>query len=230
MTTENETTGSDQNNNAPSWWIDEGIPGIGEKPAWLGEKFKSVADLATSYNELEKRVGTVPDHYDFSKSKSLDPEYAAIKEFQEFARSKRVPQDVMDKMIDAIDKYHSEFATDMQAEMAALGENAKERLTVLTNWAQANLSKDSFEALTMELRSANSIKAMEELRSKLMSNQTTIPNGNQDGASGAPTLAEVQEELNNNLPKYKTDPKYRQDITRRLEAASKQSNFVDKAW
>ena len=133
-------------------------------------------------------------------------------------------------MIDAIDKYHSEFATDMEAEMAALGENARERLTVLTNWAQANLSKDSFEALTMELRSANSIKAMEELRSKLMSNQTTIPNGNQDSTSGAPTLADVQEELNNNLTKYKTDPKYRQEITRRLEAASKQSNFVDKAW
>ena len=31
MTTENETTGSDQNNNTPSWWIDEGIPGVGEE-------------------------------------------------------------------------------------------------------------------------------------------------------------------------------------------------------
>src|SRR6202453_4584922 len=105
-----------------------------------------------------------PEEYDLSKSRYLDKDYTPIQEFLALAKDKRVPKDVVDKMVESIDKYMDEFAVDYEQEAKNLGENAKERLNVLDNWAKANLSKDSYEALTKNLKTANSIKALEELR------------------------------------------------------------------
>jgi hypothetical protein len=213
----------------PSWYIDEGIPGVGERPAWLNEKFKTAADLAKSYTELEKKFGMTPEEYDLSKSRYLDKDYTPIQEFLTLAKDKRVPKDVVDKMVDSIDKYMDEFAIDYAEEAQKLGDNAKERLNTLDNWAKANLSKEAHSALLKNLKTADSIKALEELRSKMMSNNTTIPGGNDADINNVATLDEIRSELSANLPKYKSDPKYQADIRARLEAASESSNYVDKS-
>jgi hypothetical protein len=213
----------------PSWFIDENVPGVGERPQWLDSKFKTAADLAKSYRELEKKVGTPPDEYDLSKSKFLDGDYEPIQEFLKLAKDKRVPKDVVDKMVESIDKYMDEFSIDYVEETKKLGDNASDRLTVLDNWAQANLSKDSYEALTSNLKTASAIKALEELRGKMMSNTPVVPNGNDSETHNVATIADIQKELANNLAKYKTDPKYQADIRARLEIASKNSNYVDKS-
>jgi len=221
MTTEEENT-------QPAWFIDENMPGVGERPAWLPEKYKSVADLAKSNAELEKRLGTAPEKYDFSKSKFLDPDYVPFQELQSFAKEKRVPQEVMDKFIESIDKYVDEFSTNDDEELKRLGENAKERVEVLDNWAKANLSKDGYEAITKNMRTADSIKALEELRGKFMSNIPQVP-GNNGNVSAAPSLEDVKMELSNNLEKYKTDATYRADLQKRLEVAAKNApGYVDK--
>ena len=211
----------------PSWFIDEGIPGVGDRPSWLNEKFKSAADLAKSYYELEKRVGVAPEEYDLSQSKFIDPDYIPFQEFTQLAKEKRVPKEVVDKMIDSLDKYMDEFSIDYTEEAKKLGENAKQRLTTLDNWAKANLSNDSYEALTSNMRNAESIKALEELRGKMMSNMTTIP-GNESTTPNTVSLDDVKAEYVTNLQKYKEDPIYRKDLQSRLALASKNSDFLDK--
>ncbi len=228
MTEEVTTPAPEQAETPPSWFLDEGRPGMGERPDWLDSKFKTAADLAKSYRELEKKVGTPPDEYDLSKSKFLDGDYEPIQDFLKLAKDKRVPKDVVDKMVESIDKYMDEFSIDYVEETKKLGDNASERLTVLDNWAQANLSKESYEALTNNLKTANAIKALEELRSKMMSNTTLVPNGNDASANNVATLDELRAELSNNLSKYKTDPKYREELSKRIALASKNSNFIDK--
>ena len=94
----------------PSWYLDEGIAGQGPRPAWLPDKYKSVADLAKSNAELEKKLGTAPDDYDFAKSRYLDPDYVPFQELKQVAKDKRVPQEVIDKMIDSVDIYHKLIA------------------------------------------------------------------------------------------------------------------------
>lgn len=221
MTNENQ----DQ---TPSWFIDEGIPGIGERPIWLPDKFKTVADMSKSYSELEKRVGTAPDKYDFSKSRYLDPEYAPFQELQSVAKEKRVPQEVLDKMIESVDKYIDKHSTDFGEELKKLGDNAQERVTTLDNWAKANLSQEGYEALSDSITSAASIKALEELRGKIMSNVPQIP-GNNGSIAGQTSLEDIKMELSTNLQKYKTDNAYRADIQRRLEVAAKNApGYVDK--
>jgi hypothetical protein len=220
---------ADENPKDPEvWYIDEGIPGVGPRPNWLNEKFKTAADLAKSFTELEKKLGTTPDEYKF-KSKYLDEDYVPFQDFKKLAKDKRVPQEVIDKMVESIDKYMDEFKVDYSEEIKKLGDNAKDRLKTLDNWAMANLSKDSYEALTNNLKSAESIRALEELRGKMMTNSPQIPNGNDGAIHNSASLDDIKIELANNLEKYKTDSVYRKDLQARLEVAAKNApGFIDK--
>ncbi len=200
---------------APKWFIEDGIGGSGDRPEWLPEKFKTVADMAKSYKSLEERVAKAPDNYDFSKSKFLDGEHAAFKDLQTFAKERRVPAEVMDKMVSSVDTYMSQFDVDKNAEMAKLGENGKERVSTLTNWAKAHLEEPHFNALFSDLNKADSILALESLRKKFMSDTTKIPTGGDVGAAGE-TAEELQSERTNNLEKYKTDIKYRKEFDARF--------------
>ncbi len=223
----NNTSHETNNQTSPPWFIDEGVPGVGNRPDWLGDKFKTVADMAKSYRELEKNLGQAPEKYDFSKSKYLDPDYAPFQELQEFAKSKRVPQEVFDKMLESVDKYMGEFSIDETEELKSFGD--MDKLKTLKNWAHANLSKEAFDALNTNLKTADGLKALDEIRSKMMSNSTQIPNGN-DSISNGSTMDEVQAELQNNLDKYKTDPKYQKEIQAKFAAIAAQSSFSDKTW
>lgn len=215
--------------NTPLWWIDEGRAGDGERPNWLPEKFRTAADLGKSYVELEKKVGTVVDDYDFSRSKFLDPDYEPFQELRQAAKERRVPAEFLDKLVDSLDKYMDEFSTNYDEELKKLGDNAKDRIVTLDNWAKANLSKDSYEAITGNLKTADSIKALEELRGKMMSSNPMVPAGNESASNNTASLDDVRLELANNLEKYKTDTAYRKDLQRRLEVAAKNTpGFVDK--
>jgi hypothetical protein len=216
-------------NNEPSWWISDGNPGQGERPDWLPEKFKSVSDVAKSYSELEKRVGSAPKDYDLSKAESwIDPDYAPFQEMMQFAKEKHVSQDVFDKVLDSVTKYLDEFNVDYNEERAKLGDKVDERLGVLDNWAKSNFSEDTYNALSNSIQTADGIKALEEVRNKMNSNATVIPNTNLGAQADVPSLQDIQSELNNNLTKYKTDPAYRRELQAKMELASKNSGFEEK--
>lgn len=212
----------------PAWFIDEGIPGIGDRPSWLPDKFKTAADLAKSHTELEKRLGTVPDDYDLTKSKYLDPDYVPFHDLKKLAKEKRVPQDVFDKMLESVDKYMDEFSIDMEEEVKKLGENGRDRVVTVDNWAKANLSKDAYEALKANVNNAESFKALEELRGKMMTSITQVP-GNSGVVNAPASVKDIQMEMSTNLEKYKTDDAYRKDLQRRLEIAVKNDPaYIDK--
>jgi len=217
------------NDGSSEWFIDEGMPGTGNRPEWLPEKFKTVADVAKSYTELEKRVGSAPKEYDTSKGESwIDPDYVPFQEMLDFAKTKHVSQDVIDKVFDSVGKYLDEFKVDYNEERTKLGEKAEERLQVLDNWVKSNFSEDAYAALSNNLRTADAIKALEEVRNKMNANTTTIPNSNHENLKAAPSLQDIQAELNSNLAKYKADPVYRRELQAKMELASKNSDFADK--
>lgn len=204
----------------PKWWIADGIPGPGDRPTWLPDKFKTAESMSKSYTELEKVHGHVPEEYDLTKSKYLDPAYGPLKDFADFAKQKRVPKEVVEKALETFDKYSSEFVDDGKAEIAKLGENAPQRLERVGNWLKANTTAEGFKAIASQLKTAESIKAFEELRTKTMTNTVSIPNGNDSATNNAPSVADIQQEMQSNLEKYKTDPKYRAEIQAKIERAS----------
>ena len=56
----------------PSWYLMEGIPGQGDRPDFLEPKYKTMAEQAKAYKELQKALGATngaPDDYDFGEYK-----------------------------------------------------------------------------------------------------------------------------------------------------------------
>jgi hypothetical protein len=79
------------------------------------------------------------------------------------------------------------------------------------------------------MKNAGAIRALEELRGKMMSTNPQVPTGNDGAINSSASLDDVKMELATNLAKYKSDPDYRKDIQRRLEIAAKNApGFVDK--
>lgn len=203
----------------PSWWWDKATPGQGERPEWLPDKYKSAEDVAKAYKELEKKFGTAPDEYDWSKGESwIDIEYEPFQVLADVAKSKNVPQEVIDTMLDSVGKYLEEFSINMDEEKAQLGDNAQERLRILGNWAKANFTDDTYQALIGNMRTASAVKAIEEMRAKMIENNTHIPTGNEIAEPGF-TVADVDAEMEANLTKYKEDPHFRKEIRAKYEKA-----------
>jgi len=201
------------------------------RPDWLPERYKTPEDFSKAYTELEKRLGTAPAEYDFSAGEGwVDSEYEPFHEMAEYAKSKHVSQDVMDKMLSTVGKYLDEFKTDMSEEKEKLGENAKERIQVLNNWAKANFSEAAFAGLTENMRTADSIVALEEVRAKMINSDTRIPTGNEDTTDNGLSLDAVQQELTDNIEKYKSDPIYRKQLQQKIASVSQHGDFVDKHY
>jgi hypothetical protein len=136
----------------------------------------------------------------------------------EYAKSKHVPQDVMDNMLESVGTYLDEFNTDYAEERKALGDNAEERLNKVDNWAKSNFSEETYNAVIGSLRTAKDVQAIEEIRNKMIDNTTTIPTGN-EVAQSVPTVAEIQQEMVANYAKYKSDPAYREEIKAKIARA-----------
>jgi len=206
----------------PSWWWDDNTPGNGDRPEYLPEKFKRVSDIAKAYKELEQRIGSAPSEYDLSKGESwIEPDYEPFMEMAEYAKSRHVPQDVMDKMLESVGKYLDEFKTDPMVEIEKLGGDAKDRLKKLNNWARSNLSEQTFAVLSAHMKTADAIQALEEIRGKMMSSETRIPSNNESSTESSYNMDDWRSELNSNLDKYKTDKKFRDDMQRKLEMIKK---------
>lgn len=202
----------------PSWWLDDNTPGVGERPDWLPSQFKKASDVAKSYQELQKRFGEAPAEYNLEAGKGwLDTDYEPFQEMIQFAKSKRVSQEVLDTMLSSVGKYLDEFSIDYDEERKQLGEDADKRLDVLNNWAKSNLSEKSYEAITNNLRTADAVLALEELRSKMLDTNTMIPGNEQSQGDGVHSLEDLQLELTQNIEKYKSDARYRREITAKIE-------------
>jgi gas vesicle protein len=213
----NNGTSQETPEDQPNWWIEDGIPGVGERPEWLPEKYKTAKALSDAYKSLEQKLGQAPDKYDWESGKDwLDPDYEPFQEMAELARTNHVPQPVMDKMLESVGKYLKEFQNDYTEERQKLGENAGERLTQLENWVKANFTESSYVALTNSLKTAESIQALEELRDKMINNNTTIPTGNEQSNVTSESIEDIEHEIASNLDKYKTDNKYRSELQQRI--------------
>jgi len=207
-------------NNEPTWWWDKSTPGSGDRPDWLPSQFKSAEDASRSYSELSKKIGTAPDAYDWSAGKSwVEPEYEPLQDLATFAKSKHVPQDVFDKMLNTVGQYLDEFKVDYAEERALLGEGAEERLNTINNWAKSNFTETTFHALTANMQTADAVKAIEEIRNKMIENNTMIPTGNENQEDNFDTLDDVETEMMTNIEQYKNDAKYRRTITAKIEKA-----------
>jgi len=205
-----------------SWYWDENTPGQGDRPDWLKQKYNKVVDQAKGYPELEKMLGQTkaPESYDLSEyGDHFDLESTYIAELTNAAKESRLSQDILKKVLDPIKKYHDSLVPNMDEEIKKLGEHANSRLNAVNVWASNTLSDKAIKTLGLVSQTAEVFELFDEIR-QAHSRSSRVPSGNEGvQVRGMVTADEVRKEIQDNYARYKTDPKYRAEISGKLKLA-----------
>jgi len=167
---------------------EEAIPGVSllsepepeqgdaDIPEWFKQdKYKTVEDQAKAYTELEKKMGgfkgapeddyTVPEVQGLDEGVLEDNEMVAW--FKEAARESDMDQETFDKFVSGYLSAEQQLITfNRQRELAALGDNAKSRLTDLADWGQGNLSAEQWEIFKGVASTAVGVELLESMIGK----------------------------------------------------------------
>jgi hypothetical protein len=149
------------------YFLTEGIKGTGQAPDWYkADKYKSVADQAKAYTELEKRFGgfkgAPKDGY--QPPEGIEPDDALFAELKTFAEDTNMSQDAFDRAWDLL-QAQSEAVEEvsLETEMAKLGDNATGRIKHVEQFMKNNLDPETYERLRYAVNSAESVELVEAL-------------------------------------------------------------------
>jgi len=207
-------------------------PAPEERPSWLPDKFKSPADLAKAYSELEKRFSTPAEKPKAEPQADAGPpgglnidayskEYAETGQLSEESISKLVssgiPEPVIRNYLDGIGAI-SERQTQQIYSIAG----GEEQYNSMLDWASENLDESEIEAFNQVMeQGTQSAKqmAVRGLQARFTQNngpKGTLIQGETTGPSGGVfrSVAEVTAAMRD--PRYSKDPAYRKDVENRI--------------
>ena len=149
------------------YFLSDGIKGVGDMPEWYkADKYKSVAEQAKAYTELEKKfggfTGAPKDGYELVEG--VDSDDALWQELVEFGSETNMSQAAMHRaweLLTAQEQAVEEVS--VEAEMEKLGDNAVERIKVVEQYMKNNLDSDTYERLRYAVNSAESVELVEAL-------------------------------------------------------------------
>lgn len=183
-----------------------------ERPEWLPEKFKTPADMAKAYKELEQKLG--------AKAPPPPPPKDALKitpPTEPEAPATPPAPDPAEVALAAELHTYAEKAAGGKAELAAV-----------LSWATENLSADEQAAYNTALDTRNPTlirMAMDGVMGQYQTANGVAPRLTV-GGEAVPSLAGVKQFESNaqiteamSNPKYKSDPAYRAMVARRLSVS-----------
>ena len=205
----------------PTWYFKEGVPGHGDKPEYLLEKYKSVEDQARAYVEAQKALGAMsgaPDQYDFGDLvEHIDIENEHLKELQEWAKQNKISQEAMTKFSKKFMDYAVSSLPDEAAEIEKIDAS---KLSTLQNWVKQTLTKESIETLNKLPVSVEMFNALSELRhAALDKGSNAVTKHKLDSVQRFQSKQDIEDEMAMNYEKYRTDRVYQANIYKRLEEA-----------
>lgn len=219
-----------------SWLWGEEVPGTGAAPEWFNSaKYKSVAEQAKAYPELEKRFGSftgAPESYEVPEASvfaenidlpegvdfNLDKDDPLLQSFSAAAKDMGINQDGFNKLVGLyIQQQVNDYAATMTTaadQKKMLGDNADERLNNIARWGAANMDEDMFGKLTESLTTAAAVEAVEYLIGK--TRNSSLPNPADVTPRPAVTKADYDEAMaakgENGELLFFTDPVYRAKV------------------
>ena len=185
------------------------IDSMGERPAWLPEKFKSAEDMAESYSQLEGKISQKeedirsnimkeleadaykdrpPTKGEYILPEGIDEELAKSNELLEWwadqAFENGYSQDEFAEGIEMYRKVANIGMTDPQSERKQLGDNATERVEAVDMWSIKFFSPEQHAEIANLCATAEGVKAMETVMNALKGS-SVLPN-----TEVAPNLSE----------------------------------------
>ena len=222
------------------------------KPEYVQDKFWDVdrkevnlENLASSYNALEKKLGSRTE--DLSKQIRQDMELERLKNapeaykvnlpelpenvdvsvsddmeivqwWKETAKKNGLSQDQFDEGVKMFINNAVSSLPDINAEMQNLGDNAKERIEAAELWSKKNLSPSAYSTFSSIAATADGVKAIEEIMK--LTKDSPIPT-TPTQVSVTPDLQDLKSMMND--PRYfdsnQRDPSYVKRVTELYEKA-----------
>lgn len=149
------------------FFLSDGIKGVGDQPEWYkADKYKSVAEQAKAYTELEKKFGgfTGAPKDGYSVVEGVESEDALWQELVSFGEKTNMSQSAMNdawELLSAQDQAAEEVS--MEVELQKLGDNGVERVKVVEQYMKNNLDGDTYERLRYAVNSAEAVELIEAL-------------------------------------------------------------------
>lgn len=149
------------------FFLSEGIKGVGDQPEWYkADKYKSVAEQAKAYTELEKKFGgfTGAPKDGYQPYEGVESDDALWGELVEFGTKQNMSQAAMNEAWELLTAQEQAIEeVSVETEMAKLGDNAVERIKVVEQYMKNNLDGDTYEELRYAVNSAESVQLIEAL-------------------------------------------------------------------
>ena len=218
-------------NDPNAWVLAEGIQGTGERPGWfLADKYKSVAEQAKAYPELQKKFGAftgapkdgkyevkLPDNVGVD----LVQDHPLMGEFQKWAAAKQLNNEGFNELLGMLATYEASQIPDMGSIKADLGENADARITAAAQWAKANLGAEGYNLMREATNGPNAAAVFKVLEAVIgKTKQVTLPKPGDDVPATGPTALAAIEALQakrgpDGRRLFETDPKHREMVERK---------------
>jgi len=149
------------------YFLTEGIKGSGDTPEWYkADKYKSVADQAKAYTDLEKMFGgfTGAPKEGYAMPEGVDQGDELMEALQGFAEKTNMNQDSFNDAWDLL-LAQSDAVEEVSAEteIAKLGDNATDRVKTVEQFMKNNLDNETYEKVRFSVNSAESIELVEAL-------------------------------------------------------------------
>jgi len=222
------------------------------KPEFIQDKFWDVErnevnleNLASSYNSLEKKLGSrtedlskqIREDLEMEKLKSAPEEYKVnlpelpenvdvsvsddmeiVQWWKDTAKKNGLSQEQFDQGVEMFVNNAVATLPDMNAEMQKLGDNAKERVEAAELWSKKNLSPESYQTFSNVASTAEGVKVIEEIMK--MTKDSPMPS-TPTQVSVAPNLQDLKSMIND--PRYydsnRRDPAYVKRVEELFEKA-----------
>lgn len=203
------------------WFYDAEVKGVGDRPQWLKEKYKTAADQAKAYIEIEKRLGAfkgAPDAYDLTVPDMPDVTFSKddplISKFLENAKKNGVSQEYVTELLSTYAEAMTHGLPNPETEMKSLGPNAKQDLQILNQWANSVFTPEELRVFYNMTPTAESVRLFDKVRQLMTAANVAPPKAN-----SAPRETEAQVLAMVNDPRYEKDEAFRMEVRRRLSIA-----------
>jgi hypothetical protein len=214
------------------WSWAEGVNGEGEKPEWLKERYKSVADQAKAYTELEKKMGEFKgapkDGYTLDSLEGINADDPLISHFRETFKDLNLSQKGFDRIATEFAQLQQQQATvAIEEEIKKMGPNAKQRIKETVSRIDNKFTPEVAQTIKGWLITAGDFDAFDGLLAS--EPRSTAPT--YDQAYQQPDYESVKEVLNEketNWKRYKEDENYRKSVSKRLHTAHAREKSMKK--
>jgi len=149
------------------YFLTENVKGSGDTPEWYkADKYKSVAEQAKAYTELEKKFGgfTGAPKDGYTGPEGIESNDALLQELTEFASKTNMSQEAFGEAWELLSAQNGAAeVVSREQEIAKLGDNAGERIKQVEGFLKNNLDSDDYEKVMDLVTDAKSIELVEAL-------------------------------------------------------------------